>query len=434
MEDLIVDVKLWGRLVGSLVWDATTGMAVFEYDSAFRRNGIELAPLTMPLSLGNRPFSFPTNRTECFKGLPGLIADALPDKFGNQIITEWFTRQGLPVGEITPLERLCYVGQRAMGALEFEPSKSSALLNESTEIYIDELTRLAEDIFTKREAFQERMFQEDKTILDILRVGTSAGGAKPKAIIAYNEQTNEVRSGQVKAPDGFGYWLLKFDGVTYSEHDSITVNPKGIGNVEYAYYKMAQACGIEMAECRLLTENSNHHFMTRRFDRTDSGNKIHMQTVAGLAHLDRDQRHSYEEVFGIIRKMNLPMEASLQLFRRMVFNVVARNNDDHTKNFSFLMDQQGRWKLAPAYDICYSYKPGGRWIGQHQLSLNGKQDGFTRLDLSTVGERMGIRRCGEIIDEVTHAVSKWRSIAQDCGVRESHINEIEKNLLLDLVV
>ena len=433
MEDLIVDVKLWGRLVGSLVWDATTGMAVFEYDSAFRRNGIELAPLTMPLSLGNRPFSFPTNRTECFKGLPGLIADALPDKFGNQIITEWFMRQGLPVGEITPLERLCYVGQRAMGALEFEPSKSSALLNESTEIYIDELTRLAEDIFTKREAFQERMFQEDKTILDILRVGTSAGGAKPKAIIAYNEQTNEVRSGQVKAPDGFGYWLLKFDGVTYSEHDSITVNPKGIGNVEYAYYKMAQACGIEMAECRLLTENSNHHFMTRRFDRTDSGNKIHMQTVAGLAHLDRDQRHSYEEVFGIIRKMNLPMEASLQLFRRMVFNVVARNNDDHTKNFSFLMDQQGRWKLAPAYDICYSYKPGGRWIGQHQLSLNGKQDGFTRLDLSTVGERMGIRRCGEIIDEVTHAVSKWRSIAQDCGVRESHINEIEKNLLLDLV-
>ncbi len=429
MEDLIVDVKLWGRLVGSLVWDATTGMAVFEYDSAFRRNGIELAPLTMPLSLGNRPFSFPTNRTECFKGLPGLIADALPDKFGNQIITEWFTRQGLPVGEITPLERLCYVGQRAMGALEFEPSKSSALLNESTEIYIDELTRLAEDIFTKREAFQERMFQEDKTILDILRVGTSAGGAKPKAIIAYNEQTNEVRSGQVKAPDGFGYWLLKFDGVTYSEHDSITVNPKGIGNVEYAYYKMAQACGIEMAECRLLTENSNHHFMTRRFDRTDSGNKIHMQTVAGLAHLDRDQRHSYEEVFGIIRKMNLPMEASLQLFRRMVFNVVARNNDDHTKNFSFLMDQQGRWKLAPAYDICYSYKPGGRWIGQHQLSLNGKQDGFTRLDLSTVGERMGIRRCGEIIDEVSHAVSMWRSIAQDCGVRESHINEIEKNLL-----
>lgn len=429
MDNIIVDVKLWEQMVGSLVWDSAMQIAVFEYDSAFRRNGIEPAPLIMPLSLGNRPFSFPANRTDCFKGLPGLIADALPDKFGNQIITEWFTRQGLPVDEITPLERLCYVGQRAMGALEFEPSKASALLNESTEIYIDELTRLAEDIFTKRETFQERMFQEDKTVLDILRVGTSAGGAKPKAIIAYNETTNEVRSGQVKAPDGFGYWLLKFDGVTYSEHDSVMENPMGIGNVEYAYYKMAKACGIDMAECRLLDEGDHHHFMTRRFDRTNNGEKIHMQTVAGLAHLDRDQRHSYEEIFGIIRKMNLPMDSSLQLFRRMVFNVVARNNDDHTKNFSFLMDRNGKWQLAPAYDLCYSYKPGGRWIGQHQLSLNGKQDDFTRQDLIAVGEKMGIRRYGEIIEEVINAVSYWHIIAKDCGVRENHIAEIKKNLL-----
>lgn len=430
MENLIVDVKLWGQFVGSLVWDSTMDMAVFEYDSRFRRNGLELAPLTMPLSQGQRPFSFPANRTDCFKGLPGLIADALPDKFGNQIITEWFTRQGLPLGEITPLERLCYIGQRAMGALEFEPSKASALLNESTEIYIDELTRLAEEIFTKREAFQERMYQEDKAILDILRVGTSAGGAKPKAIIAYNEQTNEVRSGQVKAPDGFGYWLLKFDGVTYSEHGSIMENPKGIGNVEYAYYKMAQVCGIEMTESRLLTEGDNHHFMTRRFDRSDGGEKIHMQTVAGLAHLDRDQRHSYEEIFAVIRKMNLPMDASLQLFRRMVFNVVARNHDDHTKNFSFLMDRQGRWMLSPAYDLCFSYKPGGRWTGRHQLSLNGRQDDFSRQDLLTVGEKAGIRRCGEIVDEITDVVAHWRNYAQDCGVRESHIREIEQNLIL----
>lgn len=430
MENLIVDVKLWGRIVGSLVWDVASDMAFFEYDSNFRRNGLELAPLTMPLSMGNRPFSFPTNRTNCFKGLPGLIADALPDKFGNQIITEWFTRQGLPINEITPLERLCYVGQRAMGALEFEPNKASALLNESTEIYIDELTKLAEDIFTKRETFQERMYQEDKTILDILRVGTSAGGAKPKAIIAYNEQTNEVRSGQVKAPKGFGYWLLKFDGVTYSEHGSIMENPKGIGNVEYAYYQMAKACGIEMAECRLLDEGDNYHFMTRRFDRTNDGEKIHMQTVAGLAHLDRDQRHSYEEIFGIIRRMSLPMEASIQFFRRMVFNVMARNHDDHTKNFSFLMDQNGHWMLAPAYDLCYSYKPGGRWTGQHQLSLNGKQDAFTRQDIIDVGEKMGIRLCQEIIDEVADTISQWRHYAQQCGVRDQHIDEIERNLIL----
>lgn len=430
MDNLIVDVKLWGQFVGSLMWDDAMGMAVFEYDNLFRRNGLELAPLTMPIAQGMRPFSFPANRTECFKGLPGLIADSLPDKFGNQIITEWFTRQGLPSEEITPLERLCYIGRRAMGALEFEPSKASPILNESSEIYIDELTQLAEDIFTKREAFQERMYQEDKTILDILRVGTSAGGAKPKAIIAYNEETNEVRSGQVKAPEGYGYWLLKFDGVTYSEHGSIMENPKGIGNVEYAYYKMALACGIEMSECRLLEEKDHHHFMTRRFDRTDDGEKIHMQTVAGLAHLDRDTRHSYEEIFAIIRKMGLPMEASFQLFRRMVFNIVARNHDDHTKNFSFLMDKQGRWTFSPAYDLCYSYKPGGRWTDRHQLSLNGKQDGFTRHDLLAVGEKVGIRHCEEIIDEVTDVIAHWRNYAKDCGVMESHIAEIEQNILL----
>lgn len=430
MENLIVDVSIWGMKVGALVWDDAAGMAVFEYDSKFRRSGLELAPLTMPLAMGNRPFSFPTNRTECFKGLPGLIADSLPDKFGNQIITEWFTRQGLPVGEITPLERLCYIGQRGMGALEFKPNKASAQLNESTEIYIEELTKLAEDIFTKRETFQERMYQEDKTILDILRVGTSAGGAKPKAIIAYNEQTGEVRSGQVRAPKGFGYWLLKFDGVTYSEHGSIMENPKGIGNVEFTYYQMAKACGIEMTECRLLDEGDNHHFMTRRFDRTNDGEKTQMLTAAGLAHLDRDQRHSYEEIFGIVRQMNLPMEASVQLFRRMVFNVVARNNDDHTKNFSFLMDSNGRWRLAPAYDLCYSYNPDSRWVSRHQLSLNGKQDDFTRNDLLVVGEKMGIRQCGEIVDEIVDVVAQWKRFATNCGVRDSHISEIDKNLIL----
>ena len=317
-----------------------------------------------------------------------------------------------------------------MGALEFKPNKASAQLNESTEIYVEELTKLAEEIFTKRETFQERMYQEDKTILDILRVGTSAGGAKPKAIIAYNEQTGEVRSGQVRAPKGFGYWLLKFDGVTYSEHGSIMENPKGIGNVEFAYYQMAKACGIEMTECRLLDEGDNHHFMTRRFDRTNDGEKMQMLTAAGLAHLDRDQRHSYEEIFGIVRRMNLPMEASVQLFRRMVFNVMARNNDDHTKNFSFLMDNNGHWSLAPAYDLCYSYNPSSRWVSRHQLSLNGKQDDFTRNDILVVGENMGIRQCGEIVDEIVAVVAQWKRFATDCGVRDSHIAEIEKNLIL----
>lgn len=431
MKDLIVDVKLWGQLVGSLVWDYGNEMAVFEYDSAFRRNGIEPAPLTMPKSQGFRPFSFPGNKTLCFKGLPGMIADALPDKFGNQIITEWFARQGLPAEQITPLERLCYIGQRAMGALEFEPSKASEQLNVSTEIYIAELTRLAEEIYTKRASFQERMYQQDKTILDILRVGTSAGGAKPKAIIAYNDKTHEVRSGQVQAPEGFGYWLLKFDGVTFSEHDAIVENPRGVGNIEYAYYKMAEDCGIDMSESRLLEEEGHFHFMTRRFDRTGSGGKIHCQTVAGLAHLDRDQRHSYEEIFGIVRKMGLPMEASEQLYRRMVFNVVARNHDDHTKNFSFLMNKDGQWRLAPAYDLCYSYNPTGRWTSHHQLSLNGKQDGFTKIDLLLVGERMGIYHYRSVVEEIIENVSQWKSVAAECGVIQQHIDEIDRNLLYD---
>lgn len=429
---MLVDVKIWGRLIGTLAWDNAMNMGVFEFANEFRYNGWDVAPLTMPLAISNRPFTFPGNRTECFKGLPGLIADSLPDSFGDQIITEWFVRQGVPVEQITPLERLCYMGRRGMGALEYEPCKSAPQLDESTEIYIGELTRLAEDIFVRRERFRQQMFQEGSNILDILRVGTSAGGAKPKAIIAYNEDTNEVRSGQVKAPEGFGYWLLKFDGVTYSEHNSVTENPKGIGNIEYAYYKMALDCGIEMAESRLLTEGNSHHFMTRRFDRDADGNKIHMQTVAGLVHLDRDQRHSYEEIFAIIRKLNLPMQSSIQLFRRMVFNVVAHNNDDHTKNFAFLMDQEGTWSMAPAYDLCYAYKAGGRWIGQHQLSLNGKQDDFTKEDLMAVGENMGIRQCKEIVEEIVEVVSHWRGYASDCGVRRAHTHEIEKNLVLRL--
>lgn len=429
MDNLIVDVKIWGRMVGSLIWDSLSETAIFEYDKGFRSSGLEVSPLMMPLSQGLRPFSFPGNKNECFKGLPGLIADCLPDKYGDQIITEWFERQGLTTDGITPLDRLSYMGKRGMGALEFEPSKASAVLDKSTEIYVDELTQLAEDILTKRKSLKTYLIQNDKVAHDILRVGTSAGGAKPKAIIAYNEKTNEVRSGQVKAPKGFGYWILKFDGTSYSEHNSVMEKQaKGIGNVEFAYHKMARACDIEMSECRILTEGDSHHFMTRRYDRTENGEKIHVQTAAGLAHLDRDQRHSYEEIFGIIRRLGLPMEATVEFFRRMVFNVVARNNDDHTKNFSFLMNKEGKWSLAPAYDLCYTYKPGGQWIGQHQLSLNGKRDNFNRQDLLTVGESMGIRQPSSIIDQIVDTVSNWRQYAEECGVKESYIKEIKKNL------
>ena len=287
--DLIVDVKLWGESVGSLYWEKESNSALFDYERKFIRSGLDISPIIMPIAqYRNTPYQFLENRTDCFKGLPGLFADSLPDTFGNQIINEWFASRGLSGEEITPLDRLCYVGKRGMGALEFEPYSPINGMNESSVLHIEELTELAKSIFTDRKAFQAQLRQEGRNILDILKVGTSAGGAKPKAIIAYNDITGEVRSGQVKAPEGFGYWLLKFDGGKYSEHTQITDNPRGIGNIEYAYHRMAKACGIDMMECRLLQEKESCHFMTRRFDRVENGEKIHVQTLAGIAHYDRD--------------------------------------------------------------------------------------------------------------------------------------------------
>lgn len=429
---LIVDVKIWGKNVGSLIWNDKQNVAAFQYEPDFLSSRLDISPIMMPLkkSTGDRVYQFLQNRNACFGGLPGLIADSLPDKFGTQIINEWFAANGMPNEQITPLDRLCYVGKRGMGALEFEPSKKFTDLEASSVLHVEELTKLADSIFSNRNSFQEKLIQDNKEIIDILKVGTSAGGAKPKAIIAYNEQTGEVRSGQVKAPDGFTYWLLKFDGTTYSEHDKITNNPKGIGNIEYAYYRMACDCGINMMESRLLVEKEYSHFMTKRFDRLDNGEKIHVQTLAGIAHYDRDERHSYEEAFGIMRKMNLSYTQMEEFYRRMVFNVVARNHDDHCKNHSFLMDRQGRWSLAPAYDLCYSYSPSGRWTNRHQMSLNGKQDNFTYQDLLVTGNKAGINNPGEIIEKVVEVVSRWDEYAKDCGVKEVHAKQIESNLLL----
>ncbi len=429
----VIKVLLWNNLVGAMSWDDERGYANFQLDEIFRWSGLDGAPLMMPLSKTRNVVSFPAHAmSKCFSGLPGLIADALPDKFGNQLITEWFAQQGKTESMITPLDRLCYVGKRAMGALEFVPAVQVEGAGESTEIYIRELMTLSESIFREREKFQELIRQKGRSILDILKVGTSAGGAKPKAIIAFNETTNEVRSGQVPAPEGFSYWLLKFDGGTYSEHNEITDNPRGIGNIEYAYYKMARACGIEMTECRLLQEGDCNHFMTKRFDRTPSGGKIHMQTAAGIAHLDRDTRHSYEELFGVLRRLGMNYKEFEQLYRRMVFNVIARNHDDHTKNFSFLMDETGQWTFAPAYDLCYSYNPVGRWTSRHQLSLNSKTDDFTRNDLLAVAQNVGIRDARNLIEEVCYSVANWKEVAKECGVRADHIEVIGKTFLLQI--
>lgn len=429
----VIEIMLWGKRVGAMSWNADRHYAEFQFDNKYRRSGLDIAPLMMPLRTTNNVVSFPTHaNSNCFKGLPGLIADSLPDKFGSQLILEWFAQQGKTEHMVTPLDKLCYVGKRAMGALEFIPAVNVPGVEKATEIYIRELMDISDTLYKERKTFQQLIRQNDHTILDILKVGTSAGGAKPKAIIAYNETSGEVRSGQVPAPEGFGYWLLKFDGGSFSEHNELTDNPRGIGNIEYAYYKMALACGINMSECRLLEEGECHHFMTKRFDRSPDGEKIHMQTVAGLAHLDRDFRHSYEEIFGILRKMNLNYCDFEQLYRRMVFNVIARNHDDHTKNFSFLMDKNGQWSFAPAYDLCYSYNPAGRWTNKHQLSLNSKTDDFSYADLVTVAEKIGIRNARVIIDQIKDTVHDWPIFAKDAGVKEDHINAINSQLLINI--
>jgi serine/threonine-protein kinase HipA len=425
----VLNVVLWEKKVAAVVWDTEKEYATIEFYESFAKEGFDIAPLTMPMKdilRGDRLFSFSAHKGKTFKGLPGILADSLPDDYGNSVIDEWFASKQMTVS-VTPLDRLCYVGKRGMGALEYEPANEDKVLNESSHIEIAQLAELAKEVFNHRAAFQASLRHKDKAIFDILKVGTSAGGAKPKAIIAFNEVTKEVRSGQVKAPDGFTYWLLKFDGV---EDNRLKDNPVGIGRIEYAYYKMARACGIEMTESRLLTEGKQAHFMTKRFDRTDVGEKLHTQTLCAMAHFDRDERYSYEQVFQVMRKLHLSYLEMEQMYKRMVFNVVARNHDDHTKNHSFIMDKIGQWSLAPAYDLCYSYSPSGKWTNQHQLSLNNKRDSFTVDDLISVANKMDIKKAPEIIQQVVSTVSQWEFYAKAADVKTEHIKHIKHTLRL----
>jgi serine/threonine-protein kinase HipA len=423
--DKALKVTLWNKDVAIVVWDAKREFATIEFYESFVKERLDIAPLTMPLDdilRGDRVFSFPAHRGKTFKGLPGMLADSLPDDYGNSVIDEWFASKQMTIS-VTPSDRLSYIGKRGMGALEYEPVMAIAGLNESTQIEVAQLTELAKQVLNRRKKFSANIQKGDKAIIDILRVGTSAGGAKPKAIIAYNEATGEVRSGQVTAPNGFTYWLLKFDGV---EDKKLRNNPAGIGRIEYAYYKMAKACGINMSECRLLHEGEYAHFMTKRFDRTDGGEKLHTQTLCALAHFDRDERYAYEQIFQIMRRLYLPYSDMEQMYRRMVFNVIARNHDDHTKNHSFIMSKSGKWSLAPAYDVCYSYSPTGKWTNQHQLSLNGKRDDFTLNDLLTVAEKADIKNAGEIIQQVVETVSQWDVYARETKVKPKHITQIKQ--------
>jgi serine/threonine-protein kinase HipA len=425
-------IKLWGTTIGVVSLDDGATVARFQYTPDFAASGIEVSPITMPLS--NRIYSFPNLAANSFHGLPGLLADSLPDKYGNALIDAWLATQGRDAASFNAIERLCYTGERGMGALEFAPA-SGPTPKESNLIEMDQLVKLASDVLTSRTQLNTHLANDESAMRDILRVGTSAGGARAKAVIAWNPVSNQVRSGQLSADKGFSYWLLKFDGVT-NNRDKELNDPLGYGVIEYAYAQMANAAGITMSECRLFNENGRRHFMTRRFDRTDAGEKLHMQSLAGLAHFDFNLTgaYSYEQAFLTMRQLKLPMQEIEEQFRRMVFNVVARNQDDHVKNIAYLMDKSGRWSLAPAYDITYSYNPNGAWTSRHQMTINTKRDQFSREDFRAVAKATSMKRGRDtaIIEEVRAAVMRWREFADAAGVDATWAEEIGRNLRLDL--
>jgi len=430
----LAEVRLWGRTIGAVSLADGETVASFQYDPAFARSGIEVSPLTMPL--GDQVYRFPALAAQTFHGLPGLLADSLPDKFGNALIDAWLATQGRTPESFNAVERLCYTGTRGMGALEFIPVLGPRA-RKAQKVEIDALVALASDVLSQRRGLQVNFANADRqeALNDILRVGTSAGGARAKAVVAWNPQSNEVRSGQIEAGDGFSYWLLKFDGVTGNK-DKELVDPKGYGNIEYAYFLMARAAGVQMSECRLLEENGRRHFMTRRFDRLPDGDKLHMQSLCALAHYDFNSAgaYGYEQALLALRQLRLPIEAVEQQFRRMVFNIVARNQDDHVKNIAFLMDQAGRWSLSPAFDVIYSYNPTGAWTDRHQMTLNGKRDGFTLADFATCAKAAAMKRgrAATIVEEVTSAVTRWPDFAAEAGVSESWRQQINGHLRLTL--
>ena len=413
----VAEVRLWGRTIGAVSWDEDRGVANFEYDPAFLRSGREVAPLTMPLATGI--YSFPALARETFHGLPGLLADSLPDRFGSAVIDAWLAGQGRSPGDFNSVERLCYVGVRGMGALEFAPATGPS--HRQSAVDVAALVELASEILTRRAGLAGSFAapRRERALRNLLLVGTSAGGARAKAIIAWNPATDEVRSGQIAAGDGFSYWLLKFDGVA-GNRDRELDDPQGYGLVEYAYHLMARAAGITMTECRILREGGRNHFVTRRFDRTTADGKLHLLSLGALAHYDFNQAgaHSYEQALRVIEQLELGKDVVEEQFRRMAFNIMARNQDDHVKNVAFLMDRSGRWSLAPAFDVTYSYNPSGRWTGAHQMSLNGKREGFVGDDFVACARNVAMKRgrATDILGQVQDAVLRWPELAAQAAV------------------
>ncbi|MCF6346341.1 MAG: type II toxin-antitoxin system HipA family toxin [Thiomicrorhabdus sp.] len=441
----VINVHYQSHFVGALSFNANTGLGAFEYDAAFIATGIELSPIKMPIAdlskSAQRVYTFPELGHATYKGLPGLIADSLPDDFGNTVLNAWIARQGKQPSDITPLQRLQYTGKRGMGALEYSPATKLKSLNAAQFIEIDSLVSIAQDIVDDRNNFSAELLsndQEDReAMMALLSVGTSAGGARPKAVLAFNCDFTQVRSGQASIPDDFTHYLMKFDGVSEHHKGKETFgDPMGYGAMEYVYALMAKACGIEMMPCKLLDEGPRRHFITQRFDRVGN-QKIHVQTLNGLAHVDYKNpgSYSYAELFGVMRKLRLSAKEAEQLLRRMVFNIVARNHDDHAKNFSFCLNSEHQWQLAPAYDLAYSYKEGSKWVNSHWMTLNGKRDDFVRSDVYSLEKLSPIftrKKIDQIIDETIEHVSQWQTLAREHGVPTSLIETIHSNLRLGL--
>jgi len=430
----VAEVWIWGEMVGAIRWDETQQLGAFQYASKFIDKGWDISPIKMPISQASRIFSFPElrkgrNETEdTFKGLPGMLADTLPDKYGSRLINTWLAQQGRPESSMNPVEKLCFIGNRGMGALEFEPTQNHKGPAQFT-LELDSLVAVAKKMLNEREAFLTNLNDsEERAMMEIMKIGTSAGGARPKAVIAYNPTTREVRSGQGLVPKGFEHWLIKLDGVSGAQFGESL----GWGRVEYAYYLMAKDCGINMNECELLEENGRAHFMTKRFDR-EGNTKHHIQTLCGIQHYDFNDMYgySYEQLFQTMRLLRLTYPEAEEMFRRMVFNVLSTNYDDHTKNFSFMMKKGERWALSPAYDLCFSYDPNSIWVSQQTLSVNGKRLGITEDDLLSIANSNSIKKGRSIIQSINSVVSSWKQYAEKAGVRpdlkehiQSHLNTI----------
>ena len=421
------NVILWGRRIGAVSWDETRSLGVFQYDPAFVSASIEVAPLTMPTR--ETPYEFPALNRETFKGLPGMLADALPDRFGNRLIDAWLAETGQSPEDFNPVDRLCYIGRRGIGALEFEPTLRKQ--TKAKKLVVARLVDLANQVLDERENLFGRLGGENdaEALEDILSVGTSAGGARAKAVLAWNPITGEFRSGQLDAEGGFEHWLLKFDGVS-NNRDEELADPEGFGKIEYAYARMACAAGVTMSECRLHHEGLRSHFMTKRFDRVGTRRKIHMQTLGAMQHFDFNDpsAYSYEQAVMTIRELGLGMVAVEEQFRRAIFNIVARNQDDHVKNISFLMDRSGKWALSPAYDVAYAYNPSGAWTRDHQMSLAGRRNDFERDDIHQFAASIGVkkRRALQILDDVSASVRDWGKHAETAGVAPRDVARIEK--------